>query len=201
MPTDPLELGKLLVEAVTGEGSEDTLTAWMMHYIAELIAKAETETTSTLAEATKKETCDTILKLWEHRATLSGRANPMKEYETALRMLQKLSNEGYFSVRGLRTEDDPVDEFHHASASLLGSLLILTLPENIDNGSVATRSLSKLERKFMKELRIIRIRRMASIDDATTNEAPRSALRRDIREDIDRVRRSLDGIEASLALE
>jgi hypothetical protein len=49
-----LELGKLLVEAVTGEGSEDTLTAWMMHYIAELIAKAETETTSTLAEATKK---------------------------------------------------------------------------------------------------------------------------------------------------
>lgn len=201
MPADPLELGRLLVDAVTGEGSEDTLTAWMMHYIAELITRAETESTSTIADATKKEACDTILKLWEHRATLSGRANPMKEYETALGMLQKLSNDGYFFVRGLHTENDPIDEFRQASASLLGSLLVLTLPENIDSGSVATRSLSKQERKFMKDLQVIRIRRLASIDDAMADEDPRDALRRDIREDIARMRRSLDGIEARLATE
>lgn len=202
MPADPLELGRLLVDAVTGEeGSEDILTAWMMHYIAELIAKAETESTSTIADATKKETCDTILKLWEHRATLSGRANPMKEYETALGMLQKLSNEGYFFVRGLRTADDPIDEFRQASASLLGSLLVLTLPENIDSGSVATRSLSKQERKFMKDLHVIRIRRMASIDNAIADENPRDALKRDIHQDIARMRKSLDGIEASLVSE
>lgn len=201
MPADPLELGRLLVDAVTGDGSEDTLTAWMMHYIAELIARAETEGTSSITDATKKEACDTILKLWAHRATLSGRANPMKEYETALRMLQKLSKEGYFFVRGLRTEDDPIDEFRQASASLLSSLLVLTLPENIDSGSVATRSLSKQERKFMKDLHVIRIRRMAIIDDATAAEDPRDALKRDIREDIARMRKALDGIEARLASE
>lgn len=200
-PVDPLELGRLLVDAVTGEGSEDTLTTWMMHYIAELIAKAEKESTSTIVNATKKEACDTILKLWEHRATLSGRANPMKEYEAALRMLQKLSSEGYFFVRGLRTEDDPIDEFRQSSASLLGSLLVFTLPENIDSSSVTARSLSKQERKFLKELHVIRIRRMVSIDDARADEDPRDALKRDIHEDIARMRRSLDRIEASLISE
>jgi hypothetical protein len=43
-----LELGKLLVSEISGEGNEDTLTVWLMHYIAELIKKAEKEKDSSL---------------------------------------------------------------------------------------------------------------------------------------------------------
>lgn len=204
MPRDTLELGKLLVSEIDDHGSEDTLTVWLIHYIAELIAKAETEGASAEGRAAQKEACATILKLWEHRATLAGRANPMKEYERALQVLHKLSNEGCFVFRGVDMGDgDPIEQFRQGAASLLSSLLVLRLPDATDGNDVAVRSLSKAERNLIRELQVIKIRRVAIRIHSNVEEGsdPRETLKRDVREDVARLRKSLDAIEAMMATE
>ncbi|MFL9992413.1 hypothetical protein PQR34_14465 [Paraburkholderia sediminicola] len=199
MPQEPLELGKFLVSEITDHGSGDTLTIWLMHYIAEMIATAEKEGNSPLGRSAKKEAGEMILKLWEHRATLSGRANPMKEYVGALRLLHSLRREGYFVFGGLDTDGDPIDAFRRGTATLLGSLLVLLLPNRESGEDVAARSLSEVEKKIMRELHVIKIRRLAKIAEVDEQEDPRELLKRDILEDIARVRKSLDAIEANLA--
>lgn len=201
MPQDTLELGKLLVSEIADHGSEDTLTVWLMHYIAELIVRAGKERDSSLGRAEKKEASEMILKLWEHRATLAGRANPLKEYQSALGLLKRLPNEGYFVSGGLDTDDDPVEQFRQGAATLLSSLLVLMLPDPADEHDVAARNLSDVERKLMRELHVIRIRRVAKIGNVGEQEDPREALKRDVRDDIARIRKSLDAIEAGLSSE
>lgn len=197
-----MELGKLLVSEVEDHGSEDTLTVWLIHYIAELIARAEAGGTSAEGRAAKKEACATILKLWEHRATLAGRANPMQEYERALQLLHKLSNEGYFIFRGVDMGDgDPIEQFRQGAASLLSSLLVLKLPDANDGNDIVARSLSKAERNLIRELQVIKIRRVTIRMNSDAQEDPREALKRDIREDVARLRKSLDAIDATLAAE
>ncbi len=54
MPQEPLELGKFLVSEITDHGSGDTLTIWLMHYIAEMIKTAEKEGNSSLSGGRQK---------------------------------------------------------------------------------------------------------------------------------------------------
>jgi hypothetical protein len=199
MPQETLELGTLLVSEIADHGSEDTLAIWMTHYIAELIAEARREGTTEAARAAQKEACKTILKLWEHRSELAGRANPMKEYETALQLLHQLSRNGYFVFGREDTSSDPIERFRQRSATLLSSLLVLILPTSDGKSDVATRNLSKIERKLMHELHVIKVRRIAIGDEAETDEDPRETLKRDILDDVARVRTSLDEIESMLA--
>lgn len=201
MSLDTLELGKLLVSEIPGHGSEDILMVWLMHYVAELITKAERGGSSASGQAAKKETCETILKIWEHRASLSGLVNPMKQYESALRLLHKLSNDGYFIFGRQETGGDPIEEFQKGSATLLSSLLVLLSPDDAEDSNVAVRNLSKLERTLMREIHVIRVRRIVGVNDVEEGESTREALKRDIREDVARVRKSLEAIELLLAQE
>lgn len=198
MPKDTLELGKLLVSEISDEGNEDTLTVWLMHYIAELITKAEKEKDSSLGRAAKKEASETILKLWEHRATLTGRANPMEEYGSALKLLRSLRKDGFFVFGGLDDGGDPIEAFRAGSAALLSSLLVLGLPDQRSEQDVAARHLSDVERTLIRELNIIRIRSVVKEARAEHNEDPREVLKRDLLDDIARLRKSLDAIEAEL---
>lgn len=60
-----IELGKAIVGALGLERSNDTLSRWMAHYIAEQIAKAEN--TSGSEQEERKERCwETVLKSQEH---------------------------------------------------------------------------------------------------------------------------------------
>lgn len=199
MPQNTLELGKLLVREIRDQGNEDTLTVWLMHYIAELIKKAERDGTSTSAQEVKKEACETILKLWEHRASLAGRANPMKEYEGALRMLKALSNQGYFVFGVLDTDGDPVEQFRQGAATLLSSLFTLMLPSSAGGNDIATRHLSKTERELIRNLHVIRIRRLVSKGEGRTEGDPQEIVKRDIREDVARLRKTLDAIDTMLS--
>lgn len=201
MPQDTLELGKLLVSEILDHGNVDTLTVWLAHYIAELITNAEKEGPSLNGRAAKKEACETILKLWEHRATLAGRANPMKEYENAVQMLHKLSNEGYFVFGGMNENAEPVEQLRRSALTLLSSLFVLTLPDSGEKDDVAVHNLSKIERRFMRELNVIKIRRMVTKGEIEAAENPLETLKRDIIEDISRVRASLDAIEDMLSNE
>ncbi|WP_321927901.1 hypothetical protein [Paraburkholderia guartelaensis] len=196
-----LELGKFLVKEMEDHGGHDTLTVWLLHYIAELIVKAEGEGDSPLGAAAQREACETILKLWAHRATLSGRANPMEEYGSALQLLRSLRKDGFFVFGGMDDSGDPVEAFRAGSATLLSSLLVLRLPGTKDEQDVAVRHLSDVERKLISELNVIRIRRIAKDVGAKDNEDPRELLKRDLLDDIARLRKSLDAIEAGLTSE
>lgn len=70
-----IELGKAIVEVLGLQRSNDTLSRWMAHYIAEQISKVE-HTTGTEKEE-KKECCwNTILKLEKHWEEGSYRRSP-----------------------------------------------------------------------------------------------------------------------------
>lgn len=201
MLQDTLELGKLLVEEMRDHGSDDTLTVWLLHYIAELILKAEGEGDSPIGAAAQREACEMILKFWEHRATLSGRANPMEEYRSALQLLRSLRKDGYFVFGRLDDDGDPVESFRARSAALMSSLLVLSLPDDKDEPDAAKRNLSGAERDLIREFNVIRIRRVVHGTRARDNddEDPREVLKRDILDDIVRLRESLDAIAAKLS--
>ena len=182
-------------------GGHDTLTVWLLHYIAELIVKAEGEGDSPLGTAAQREACETILKLWAHRATLSGRANPMEEYGSALQLLRSLRKDGFFVFGKLDDNGDPVESFRAGSAALLSSLLVLRLPDEKGEQNVARRHLSSVERDLIRELNVIRIRRVVRGAGAKANEDLRDVLKRDILDDILHLRKSLDAIATGLSSE
>ncbi|WGS45249.1 hypothetical protein LFL97_21105 [Burkholderia sp. JSH-S8] len=198
MPQDTLELGKFLVKELEGNGGRDTLTVWLLHYIAELIVKADTECGSPSGAEARREAGQVILRLWEHRATLSGRANPMEEYRSALQLLRSLRKDGFFVFDGPDDIGDPVESFRAGSAALLSSLIVMRLPDDKGEQDATKKHLSGVERDLIHEFNVIRIRRSVQGGGAKDDEDPREVLKRDILDDIARLRKSLDAIEVTL---
>jgi len=88
-----LALGRHIVAELQLDQSADTLGRWLAHHVAELIARAEaaeeaTERASALAEAV-----DTILRIWQHRAAVDNRLNPLAELRPAVQVLQTLGRQ------------------------------------------------------------------------------------------------------------
>jgi len=85
-----IALGKRLVEELGMEPSVDTLGRWMAHYIAELIRKAEETDDPDVRSKAQEKCCETILKLWEHRAMLPRGARPLANLEGVLKAIENL---------------------------------------------------------------------------------------------------------------
>ncbi len=86
-----IELGSKLAAQL--DRPDDLLASWMAHYIAELIANVEQQTTSE-ARAIAQETCaKAILELWQHRAALPNKVRPYAKLEPVLRTLASLDSE------------------------------------------------------------------------------------------------------------
>ena len=83
----------------------DEITSWMINYLAEQIALAESGT----AEA-KENCCNVILKLWEKRATLPNGTRPFENFEPIFKALESLSPESHFPRYYHRAESDKPDE-------------------------------------------------------------------------------------------
>lgn len=85
-----LTLGKRLVNELGLESSVDTLSRWMVHYIAEqmeIIEFAEEEEKK-LAE----EKCfETILKLWRHMSYYKSGLRPFEDFEPIFNTLNRLN--------------------------------------------------------------------------------------------------------------
>jgi len=90
MPKDVLELGKYLVRELGYEDGVDTLGRWMSHHLAELINKAETSSTARERERVQKSVIETILNIWDHRASIPGEVYPLESYKDVLKMLELL---------------------------------------------------------------------------------------------------------------
>jgi hypothetical protein len=85
LPRDVLELGRHLVRELGFDDQRDTLGRWMAHHLAELINKAENGATGTERVRARKNATETILKIWEHRASLPGNAYPLAPYSEGCR--------------------------------------------------------------------------------------------------------------------
>lgn len=89
LPKDVLALGSHLVEELGFADGVDTLGRWMSHYLAELIDKAENGSVQEQKEASAV-AVDTILKVWEHRASLPGNAYPLTHFKDIIGILDVL---------------------------------------------------------------------------------------------------------------
>jgi hypothetical protein len=100
LQTKIINLGKLLVKELHLEPGVDTLSKWMAHYIAEKIKIAE-NSSGKARQIAEKECFDVILKLWEHRWTVSHENKPFKDFEPILRLLEKINpdNEDHYYPR------------------------------------------------------------------------------------------------------
>jgi len=95
-PTEPyinsdkiLELGKKLVEQLGLEMSTDTLSRWMAHYIAELLATVE-GTCGDERITAEKRCFEAILALWEHRSEYPGNKKPFSDLAPVIRAVESL---------------------------------------------------------------------------------------------------------------
>jgi hypothetical protein len=86
-----LELGKHLVTELDLEEGRDTLAKWLAHHVAELISVAEKARQPKEKKAAEDHVVETILKLWQHRATLPGNANPLAPYRNILGILSQMA--------------------------------------------------------------------------------------------------------------
>ena len=97
-----INLGKALVEELGLDPGVDTLSRWMVHYVAEQMTLAENaigEDKST----PEKECFETILKLWCHRAYYPNGKRPFENFESILRMLERINPENpnpyFYSIK------------------------------------------------------------------------------------------------------
>ena len=95
-----IEVGKRIVADLKANDSENILSSWMAHYIAELMY--EVEHSEGDARSKKGDRLrDTILSLWSYRYELPEGARPFSDWEPILRSLESLDPENknyrYFS--------------------------------------------------------------------------------------------------------
>jgi len=89
IPKGILEIGKALIKELNIEPGDDTLCRWMAHYIAELIADAETSTAEDRPGKLTK-CADAVLAIWKHRHELPNGKRPFEELEPIIRAMESL---------------------------------------------------------------------------------------------------------------
>lgn len=127
-----MELGRYLVNELGFEGRGNTLGQWMAHYLAELIDRAETGSTEEIRSSARRQAFDTILKIWEKRAALPGKANPLAAYKDILKVLERMHpGRNPFVQSGWNTEknvDRIIVEIYYGFSRLIPAILIMDSP-------------------------------------------------------------------------
>lgn len=92
MSTEALiELGKKLIEEFGLRDRNDTISKWMLHYLAELFQDYNQNTDLSKKEKLDLEIQTVIFKLWEHRYNLSRTQSYLKDISCLLLTLKKLN--------------------------------------------------------------------------------------------------------------
>ncbi len=84
-----IDLGKRLVQELGVEDSNDTLSRWMAHYIAEKIEEAQSAKSKT-KRSPMRECFRAILELWEHRNAFPMGRRPFGNFESLFQTLSSL---------------------------------------------------------------------------------------------------------------
>ncbi|MCX2744112.1 hypothetical protein OO013_09560 [Mangrovivirga sp. M17] len=93
-----LELGKKIVSELELDGSTDTLSKWMAHYLSEKIYTID-ELDGYEREEAKKECFDLIVKLWDRKWTVPPLKKEFDRFEKLFNVLERLdpkNDESFF---------------------------------------------------------------------------------------------------------
>lgn len=115
MSTESLiELGKKLVEEFKLEDKTDTLSQWMLHYLAELFERYDLSTSPEEKRIASVDIRDTIFKLWNFRYQQSHSQSSFKNIESLISTLQKLNLDNddvfYSGLRSFRNIKSTIDQ-------------------------------------------------------------------------------------------
>lgn len=83
-----MELGQHLVNELGMEPGVDTLGRWMAHHLAGLIDAARNAKEDAKRRDAEARAAKTIVSLWEHRASLPGRAYPLARFRNVISVLE-----------------------------------------------------------------------------------------------------------------
>lgn len=83
-----MALGEKIVRELELTDGVDTLGKWMAHHLASLIEDAEGSDGA--QTAARQEAVDLIFRLWEHRASMQGAADPMSALNRAIGVLDRI---------------------------------------------------------------------------------------------------------------
>lgn len=117
MSTESLiELGKKLVEEFKLEDKTDTLSQWMLHYLAELFERYNLSTSPEEKRIASVDIKDTILKLWEFRYEQAHSQSSFKNIEKLISTLRKLNldNDDVFYTSLLEYRDVEETKDHNS---------------------------------------------------------------------------------------
>lgn len=112
-----IELGKRLVQEFKLEDKNDTLSQWLLHYLAELFEQYNLSASPEEKHIAALEIKDTIYKLWEFRYQKSHAQSSFKNIESLISTLQKLNldNDDVFYTRlsNFRNAEKTTDQTTH----------------------------------------------------------------------------------------
>jgi hypothetical protein len=141
------------------EDGVDTLGRWMAHHLAEFIDTAENGLTAAERLRARKNAMETILKIWEHRTSLPGKAYPLAPYKDVLQVLDRLRPDAnpfrYFSHYAKRTKEQLAADLFDSLSRLIIALLLMKGPpgeESARMDDTAIESLSETEQHVLTAL-------------------------------------------------
>jgi hypothetical protein len=150
------------------------------------------ETQESRAEAANQ-TANLIVKLWDHRASLPGRANPMYDYQAALELLSNIRTDSnsFWSSRSPPTDslEGLCEEVVKAANSLADIFLRTQIPEEPPSKTVLDH-LSKEQLEILIKL----YEAPASTDQSSEQEEPVSAESALVQFRRDRQLKTLDSV-------
>ena len=159
-PKDVLGLGRHLVRELGFEDGVDTLGRWMAHHLAELIDAAENGATTAERSRARKRATETMIKIWEHRASLPGNAYPLAPYKDILKILDRLWPDNnpflYFRYHTGTTREQLAADLFDGLSRLIIALLLMKIPPEEKSATVndvATEALSETEQHVLTTLR------------------------------------------------
>jgi hypothetical protein len=86
-----IKLGEALIKELKLERSVDTLSRWIIHYIAEKITFAKTKSNKVQKRKAENECFEAILKLWDHRWHFPNERQPLGNFAVILTTLKRLN--------------------------------------------------------------------------------------------------------------
>ena len=157
-PKDVLGLGLHLTRELK-LNQNDTIGRWMACHLAELMDTSENGKTENERKEERKIAVETILKIWEHRASLPGNTNPLVRYKDILKILDRVQSDHFPFIPLIEQADVKKEELtgsiYNELLHLFLTLLLMRLPPGYEPekaDSVAVNALSEEELKIFIHL-------------------------------------------------
>jgi hypothetical protein len=136
-----LDLGRYLVDETLGERSNDTLSRWLLHAIAERIANVQSAKRISDRKRCEDEAADLILRLWKHRAVAPMGVDPLAKYDRVLMAFRSLlPGSNPWQTRDAQQNDRIAAKLYESFSMLTLSLLLIGL-EDVQSRSATEKAL------------------------------------------------------------